>query len=67
MPKMGEGVCVIRHTVGNFGNPEAPAIPDDGADDDDGYTPSTTVIEDQEVPLAGLLPVAQLLEEPDPA
>ena len=44
-------------------NPEAPAIPDDGADDDDGYTPSTTVIEDQEVPLAGLLPVAQLLEE----
>ena len=44
-------------------NPEAPAIPDDGADDDDGYTPATTVIEDQEVPLAGLLPVAQLLEE----
>jgi hypothetical protein len=46
------------------GTPDTPAIPDDdGADDDDGYTPATTVIEDQEVPLAGLLPVAQLLEE----
>ena len=43
--------------------PDTPDIPDDGADDDGGYTPAVTVIEDQEVPLAGLLPLHQLLEE----
>ena len=42
--------------------PDTPDIPDDGADDDGGYTPAVTVIEDQEVPLAGLLPLHQLLE-----
>ncbi|MCI8658586.1 MAG: hypothetical protein HFF72_14415 [Oscillospiraceae bacterium] len=40
--------------------PDTPDIPDDGADDDGGYTPAVTVIEDQEVPLAGLLPLHQL-------
>jgi len=43
--------------------PDTPATPGDGADGDGGYPPAVTVIEDQEVPLAGLLPVAQLLEE----
>lgn len=43
--------------------PDTPATPGDGADGDGGYTPAVTVIEDQEVPLAGLLPLHQLLEE----
>ena len=42
--------------------PDTPATPGDGADGDGGYTPAVTVIEDQEVPLAGLLPLHQLLE-----
>ncbi|MCI8657533.1 MAG: hypothetical protein HFF72_08860 [Oscillospiraceae bacterium] len=42
--------------------PDTPATPGDGADGDGGYPPAVTVIEDQEVPLAGLLPLHQLLE-----
>ena len=43
--------------------PVFPVVPDNGASADVTPDEDTTTLEDQEVPLAGLMPVAQLLEE----
>ena len=43
--------------------PVFPVAPDDGTGADATPAEDTTTLEDQEVPLAGLMPVAQLLEE----